>query len=306
MKQSTVFLIFIFVFLWNSGFIGGEYGLPYAGPFTLLFWRYGVLAGVLGLYLVLRRRLNWPGWSTVAPTLLVGCLAHGVWLSCVLISLQYGVPAGIIALIVALQPLATGALSGKVVGEYTPLRRWIGLTVGFLGVIITVGARIEFKDTESVFAYLIPFGSAMAMTAASLIQRKLEVSNRLRRLPMNNTLFYQALATFAVLLIPAVWFENLSTRWEPEFIWTMIWLIFAVSLGAYVAMWHLVARMTATRVASLFYLGPPVTMLMAWVTFGDTVRIWDLAGLIVVAVGVFLGQSGVKREPGNQADGLRS
>ncbi len=284
-------MVLVFVFLWNSGFIGAEYGLPYAGPFTLLFWRYAALTGVLVLYLIIRKRLVWPGWSTVAPTLVIGCLAHGVWLSCVLLSLQYGVPAGIVALIVALQPLATGALSGKVVGEVTPLRRWIGLLVGFSGVVMTVMARIEFKNAESVFAYLIPFGSAIAMTVASLVQRRLEVRNRSRRLPLDIALFYQSLATLVILIFPAIGLENLSTRWEPEFIGAMIWLVFAVSLGAYVAMWQLHARMTATRVASLFYLGPPVTMLMAWVTFGDMVRIWDIAGLMIVAAGVFLAQS---------------
>ena len=82
--------------------------------------------------------------------------------------------------------------------------------------------------------------------------------------------------------------EKLQTKWEPEFIFTMIWLTIGVSLAAYAFMWRLVERMDATRVASLFYLGPPVTMLMAWIAFGDTLQIMDIAGLTVVVTGIVL------------------
>ncbi|MFW5768116.1 MAG: EamA family transporter, partial [Bacteroidota bacterium] len=92
------------------------------------------------------------------------------------------------------------------------------------------------------------------------------------------------------LALPAIFDENLSTQWEPEFIYTMLWLIIAVSLGAYAMMWRLIERIDATRVASLFYLGPPVTMLMAWFAFGDEVLIMDVVGLFIVFTGVLLSQ----------------
>lgn len=290
MKVSTLFLVVGYVVLWNSGFIGAEYGLPYAGPLTLLFWRYWALTLLLFLYLLLLGRLRWPGWSTVIPTGIIGILAHAVWLGCVLVSLDYGVPAGIVALVVALQPLTTGAFSGLVVGERTPLLRWIGLLIGFLGVVITVSARIDLAAARSVIGYTIPFGSVVAMTIAVLLQRRLEVLDRAKRLPTDITLFYQSLATAAALTIPALAFEHLATQWTPPFIHAMLWLIIAVSLGAYALMWLLVARMDATRVASLFYLGPPVTMLMAWVAFGDQLQVADVIGVVVVALGVGLTQ----------------
>jgi drug/metabolite transporter (DMT)-like permease len=222
--------------------------------------------------------------------MLVGLLAHGVWLSCVLLALDNKVPAGIVALVVALQPLATGAFSGKATGEYTPLVRWIGLLIGFGGIALPIVSRINFQDASSVFGYLVPLGSVIAITVASLLQRKMEVNSSKLRLPMDLMLFYQCLATTAVLFIPAVLMEKLSAQWTTTFIYTMIWLILAVSLGAYALMWLLIERIDATRVASLFYLGPPVTMLMAWVAFGDTPRILDILGLIVVLTGVLVTQ----------------
>jgi len=225
----------------------------------------------------------------------VGILAHGVWLGCVLLALNHDVPAGIVALMVALQPLTTGAFSGFATGEHTPLHRWLGLIIGFAGVALTILNRIDFSDSGSVFGYLIPLGSVIAITIASLIQRRTELNKEhLKKLPIDLTLFYQSLGTVIVLIYPAVFIENLETQWPAEFIYTMLWLIIAVSLGAYAFMWMLIKRIDATRVASLFYLGPPVTMFMAWIAFGDTLQVMDIFGLVVVLTGVLLTQFNFK------------
>ncbi len=288
MDRSTLFIALAFVLLWNSGFIGAEYGLPYAGPFTLLFWRYLPLTLILFIYLLFSGRMRWVGWAVAAPNMLVGVLAHAVWLGCVLFALDNNIPAGIVALVVALQPLATGAFSGLVTGEPTALHRWFGLVVGFVGVAIAVLGRVDFSDAESVFGYLIPLGSVAAITVASLVQRRMEIQGNAVPIGLDVALFYQCLATTVVLALPAFVAESFAVRWAPEFIYTMIWLTLAVSLGAYALMWLLIRRMDATRVASLFYLGPPVTMLMAWIAFGDELRTLDVLGLAVVLTGVLL------------------
>ncbi len=289
-QQQTWFLAVGFILLWNSGFIGAEYALPYAAPFTLLFWRYWLLAFILFVYLALRRRLEWPGLNAVLIALLVGILAHGVWLGCVMFSLQYGVPAGIVALVVALQPMTTGALSGLVVGERTPLIRWAGLLIGLGGVMVAVLARTDLSDAGAVFGYFIPFGSVAAITAASLIQRRLQVQRHAYRLALDVGLFYQCLGTALAVTLPAFLLEGLATEWTPMFIGALLWLILGVSLMAYALMWLLIARIDATRVASLFYFGPPVTMLMGWAAFGDRLLTTDLVGLGVIAVGVIMTQ----------------
>ncbi|MFP3873570.1 MAG: DMT family transporter [Thiohalophilus sp.] len=292
MKQMMLRLFgleLLFVLLWNSGFIGAEYGLPFAGPWTLLFWRYLILTVLLGIWLGLHGRLTWPGHRTAGYTATVGILAHGVWLACVLVSLDMGVPAGIVALVTALQPLLTGALSGPVLGERTDAWQWLGLVLGFLGVLVAVGARISQDTSIGMFAYLIPFGSVVAITIASLLQRRREQhSLAAPRLGDDTTLFYQSAATALALLLPAWLIEDFATDWSLPFIATMSWLILVVSLGAYWSMWRLLVRHDATRVASLFYLSPPVTMLMAWAFFGDRLILTDVLGLVVAGLGVML------------------
>jgi len=155
-------------------------------------------------------------------------------------------------------------------------------------VMIAVLSRTDFTDPQSVFAYFIPFGSVIAITGASLLQRRMEVRKHANRLTIDLALFYQCLGTSLAMTIPAIAVNHLSAEWMPEFIATMIWLIVGVSLAAYALMWILIARIDATRVATLFYLGPPVTMLMAWVAFGDRLLPTDILGLVVVALGVSL------------------
>jgi len=289
-QRHTTLLAIGFVLLWNSGFIGAEFGLEYTGVFTLLSWRYWLLAVVLLVYLALSRRLRWPGWKPAGLTAIVGLLAHGVWLSCVMLSLELGIPAGIVALVVALQPMTVGALSGRVTGEPTSARSWVGLVAGFAGVFIAVLGRARLDETSSPLIYLVPFGAVIAFTVASLLQRRIEVYDRPDHLPVALALFYQCLATALVATIPALMLEGMVTRWTPEFFAILAWLIFAVSLAAYSLMWRLIERMDATRVASLFYFGPPVTMLMAWIALGDTLQASDLFGLAVIAGGVLLVQ----------------
>ncbi len=295
--QVTALLAVAFVLLWNSGFIGAEYGLPYAGPMTLLFWRYLALTLLLGVYLAVRDRLRWPGGASAGHAALVGVLAHGVWLGCVLVALDLDVPAGIVALVVALQPLVTGALSGLVTGERTSLAQWFGLIVGFGGVVIAVGARLRLDGGASLVGLLVPFGSVVAITIASLLERRSSLRGGEGHLAVDMALFYQSLGTALALALPALLFEELATEWTPTFMTTMAWLIVAVSLGAYGLMWILLARTDATRVASLFYLGPPVTAVMAWAAFGDVPLATDWLGMAVVGVGVALVQFGDRAAP---------
>jgi drug/metabolite transporter (DMT)-like permease len=293
----------LFVLLWNSGFIGAEYGLPNAGPWTLMLWRYAALTLMLGLWLTVRGKLRWPGGRAVAHAAIVGVLAHGVWLTCVMLALERGAPAGIIALVTALQPLVTGALSGPVLGERTDLRQWLGLLLGFAGVAIAVATRLSMDSPVPAIGYLLPFLSVVGITIASLLQRGWAQAGTSAQLPLDATLFYQGLATTLAMLGPAWWLEGFATDWTPPFIATLAWLVLPVSFGAYWAMWRLLARQEATRVASLFYLSPPVTMLMAWAAFGDTVIATDLVGLAVAGTGVLIVYSGGQRRRSRRSRG---
>lgn len=291
-RIPTSVLIILFVILWNSGFIGSEYGLPFIDPFTLLFWRYLALSLLLLAYLGVRGRLVWPGWEVVRHMAVVGILAHGVWLLCVLMAIDRKVPAGIVALVIALQPMATGAFSGMITGERTRPMQWLGLLIGFAGVVLVLGARLHTNGSVPWFAYFIPFGSVISITIASLLQRRAETREKPTnsKQPVDVQLFYQSVATLAAVALPALFVENLAADWTRQLVISMVYLVLVISLAAYGLMWLLLQRLSATRVASLFYLGPPVTMVMAWLAYGDQVQPMDLVGLLITMAGIALVQ----------------
>jgi len=276
------------VLLWNSGFVGAEFGLDYAGVFTLLWWRYALLALVLMVSLSARGKLRWPGARPALLTSIAGLFAHGLWLGCVMVSLDAGIPAGVVALVVALQPMTVAALSRRVTGEPASKGSWLGLAIGFTGVSIAVVGQARLNPEVSPLTYLVPFGAVIAFTVASLLQRWIETYSPADHVPVELALLYQSLATALVVAVPALLVEGFSARWTSEFIAIQAWLVLAVSLAAYALMWRLIERMDAIRVASLFYLGPPVTMLMAWLALGDTVETSDLMGLVITTIGVAL------------------
>ena len=290
MKGKTLLLAICFVIFWNSGFIGAGYVLPQTEPFTLLFWRYLGLSLLLFLFLAFRKKIHWPGWKVVAPNMVIGFMAHGVWLCCTFFAFKNGVPAGMIALVIALQPIATGALSGIITGEKTNKVQWLGLVIGFVGVSVSVIFRMQNDSTATLFGYLILLGSVLSISVASLIQRQMEINNAQNKLSTDQTLFYQSIATAVAAFLPAVFVEHLSTEWTMEFTLSLSWLIVGVSLFAYGLMWKLIERISATKVSSLFYLGPPVTMIMAWLFLGDPIQITDILGLGIVFLGLSLTQ----------------
>lgn len=289
MKGGILAVEGAFLVLWSSGFIGAKYGLPYAGTFTLLFFRYLMLSVVLFGWLAMTGKLRRIGnKKQIRHAVFIGLLAHFVWLVAALEATDLGVPPGTVALIAALQPMVTGILAGPVLGERVNGWQWGGLFAGFIGVLLVVGDRVEIDDTVPWWAYSVPLISTLSLTLATLYQRSLETRTSDGFLPVINNLAVQCAATTIVLLPFAAGVEGMNAQWNAEFIFALAWLTFVVSLGAYGMLIFLVKKCPATRVASLLYLTPPVTMIMDYLAFGNLVTINGLIGLVIAAVGVFL------------------
>ncbi|CAO3359368.1 DMT family transporter [Azospirillum melinis] len=272
----------LFVLLWSTGFIGAKYGLPYVEPLTFLLIRLGLVAVVLAL-VALASRAPWPkDWATAGRIALAGLLVHGVYLSGVFLAIAHGLPAGVTALIVGIQPLLTAALSGPLLGERVSGRQWVGLLLGLAGVGLVVREKLSV-DAE----HLIGIGYAMAalvgITLGTLYQKRHGGGMDLR----SGTAIQYA-ATAVVLAVVAPLTETMQVQWTGEFIFALLWLCFVLSVGAIFLLFALIRRGAAAKVASLFYLTPPVTALVAWVLFGEKLGIVALAGMAVAVCGVAL------------------
>ncbi|MDB5745404.1 MAG: peptide transporter ATP-binding protein [Massilia sp.] len=271
-----------FVVLWSSGFIVAKFGLPYAPPLTFLLLRCtGVLLVLLPLLLVWRA--PWPH-GRVKHIAIAGLLLQAGYLGGVWSAIKIGMPAGLSALIVGMQPILT-AVAAPLVGERVRPRQWLGLLLGLGGVALVVAAKIG-TDALSPRSILYCVLALLSITAGTLYQKRYCPSFDLR-----TGTAIQFSVSVAALLPLAILLEQFDlslskVEWGAHFIGSLLWSIFALSIGAIFLLFRLISRGAALEVTSLLYLTPPTTAIMAWLLFGETLGPSALAGMLVAVAGV--------------------
>jgi drug/metabolite transporter (DMT)-like permease len=272
----------LFVVLWSTGFIGARLGLPHAGPLTFLALRFGLAAGLLVL-VALATRAPWPHRpAEMGHYAVAGLLVHGVYLGGVYVGISLGVEAGVSALVVGLQPLLTAALAGVLLGERVTPRQWAGLGLGLLGVALVLARKLGHGAGDALGG-LACVAALFGITAGTLYQKRHGAGMDLR----TGSVVQFAAAGLATVAAAAL-FEDTSVDWTGEFVFALLWLVLVLSLGAVSLLYVLIRRGAASQVASLFFLVPPCTALMAWPLFGEALGAVALVGMALTAAGVAL------------------
>ena len=271
-----------FVVLWSTGFIAAKYGLPYAPPLTFLILRcLGVLLVLVPV--VLLWRAPWPT-GRVKHVAVAGLLLQAGYLGGVWSAIKIGMPAGLSALIVGMQPILT-AVAAPLIGERVRPRQWLGLLLGLGGVALVVYAKLDLAHLSALpIVYCVL--ALLSITAGTMYQKRYCPQFDLR----TGTVI-QFGATVAALLPLALLFEGFqwslpTVEWNPQFLGALLWSVFALSIGAIFLLFRLISRSAATEVTSLLYLTPPTTAIMAWLLFGEALGPLGLAGMAVAVVGV--------------------
>jgi drug/metabolite transporter (DMT)-like permease len=270
-----------FVFLWSTGFIGAKFGLPYAEPLSFLLTRYGLVIALMTA-IALATRAPWPAqpaqWLHIAVS---GVLVHAVYLGGVFVAIKHGLPAGITALVVGMQPLLTAFGAGWLLGERVTARQWTGLALGFIGVGLVVAGK--FGDAP-LGPMLIPaLVALLGITAGTLYQKRFCAQFDLRTGSV-----IQFVPTALVTAVAVALFEDYRIEWTGEFLFALGWLVLVLSLGAISLLNLLIRSGSAVNVASLFYLTPPTTALIAWAIFGEMLTSTAAAGMVLAVSGVYL------------------
>ncbi|MDX1656743.1 MAG: DMT family transporter, partial [Candidatus Competibacteraceae bacterium] len=257
-------------------------GLPYAEPFTFLALRM-VIASLLLAGLALMAKAPWPrGWRRVGQVALAGLLIHAAYLGGVFSAIELGMGAGVAALIVGTQPLLTAVLAPRLLGERITPRQGFGFALGLVGVALVVGERLGGGTTTP--AGVACTGVALlGITLGTLYQKRYGGGVDLR---VAGAIQYAATALMLYAL--ALAFETRQIHWSGEFVFALAWLVLVLSVGAVGLLYTLIQRGAASRVASLFYLTPPLTALIAWALFGETLGPTALVGMAVVVAAVAL------------------
>lgn len=273
---------FLFVIIWSTGFIVAKFGLPYAPPLTFLSLRFtGVLIFLLPLVLLMRA--PWPT-GKMRHIAVAGILVQAGYLAGVWCAIRLGMPAGLSALIVGMQPVLT-AFAAPLIGERVRGRQWIGLVLGLCGVALVVANKISLIGLS---------WQSIALCVMALLSITIGTMYQKRHCPhfdLRTGTVIQFAASLVVILPLAIAFEDLSpalasVQWTWSFIAALLWSVLALSVGAIFLLFALIRKSAATQVTSLLYLTPPTTAVMAWLAFGEVFSLAGMAGMLLAIVGV--------------------
>jgi drug/metabolite transporter (DMT)-like permease len=272
---------FLFIILWSSAFVTTKPIVDNSDPFAALAFRFFFVALGFFMFAVLKKQKILTNRKNLFQSIFSGILFHGIYLGGVFYSVSIGMPTGIAALIVTLQPILTNALAGKVLGENVSFKQWIGVMLGFFGAALVLG--FDIGTSLPVIGVTASFIELIAITTSTLWQKK--ISNNLP-LPVSN--MYQAIGGCLFHTIIIIIFTDPYISFTSTFLIAMSHQIFLVSFGAFTILMFLIKNNSASKTVSIFFLIPPTTALMAWLFLNEVLTNLDLIGFVVATLGVFI------------------
>jgi drug/metabolite transporter (DMT)-like permease len=278
-RLAALLLPGIFVVLWSTGFVFGKLGMPATKPFTFLELRYLIVIAVLTV-IALVSRVPWPKRGELWRIAVGGLFVHAGYLGGVFMALSFGVEAGVAALVAGLQPVLTAALAGPLLGERISARQWLGLALGFAGVVLVVETKLSLGLGTPLGMAFSTF-AMLSITVGTLWQKRFGGAMDLR-----TGSIVQFTASALVTAPFAIFVEGFPVQWTMNFVVSLAWLCLVLSIGAITAMFVLIRRGKAAEVASLFFLVPPTTALIAWVMFGEVLEPLSFLGMAMVVAAV--------------------
>jgi drug/metabolite transporter (DMT)-like permease len=280
----------LFVVLWSTGFIGARYGMPYIEPMTFLAVRMGFVVLIIGA-IALLWRVPWPTSPEIGHSLAAGMLVHGLYLGGVFTAISQGVPAGISALIPGLQPILASTIANRFMGETVTRIQWFGLALGLAGVALVLHDHAIIA-AGSALGWAGSVVSLIGITLGTLYQKRFcgGIDWRVGNL-------VQYIGAGALFFIAALALETRVIHWSGELILAMAWMVLALSFAAVGLMYWLIRRSAATGFASLFYLVPATTALLAYLLFGEKLDALSITGMVVCAAGVVIVNRGARMTP---------
>lgn len=276
----------LFVLLWSTGFTGIRYGIPYAPPFTFIAVRMAIASVLLALISLAITKRFMHDLPTIGKSSLVGVTIHGAYLGGCFYGVKQGMPAGITALICSLQPVLVSVFSSIFFQEKLSARKWLGLALGLAGLVLVIAPKLQSSGDQGLpmAGVIAVFIALLGGTSGTLLQKKFGAGVEV----LSGT-SWQYVATGILMASLALIFEDgESITWNASFIFSLIWLIVALSIGAILILYFLLARSSASSVSSLYYLVPAVTAVEAYFLFGEKIGLVTAVGTLVTIAGVAL------------------
>jgi drug/metabolite transporter (DMT)-like permease len=271
----------LFILLWSSAFITTKPIIDNSDPFAALAFRFIIVAFGFFLFSIYSKQKIIIQKKNLIESFFSGVLFHGFYLGGVFFSISKGMPTGIAALIVTLQPILTNALSGPILNEKVTIQQWIGVLLGFVGAAIVLG--FDVGSDIPMIGLVATIISLIAITTSTIWQKKLS-----NNLPLSVSNMYQAIGGFTFHLIVIIFFAKPYIDFTQTFVIAMGHQILLVSFGAFTILMYLIKNNSASKTVSIFFLIPATSAFMAWLFLNENLTNLDLLGFLITTIGVYI------------------
>ena len=271
----------IFVLLWSSAFITTKPIIDNSDPFAALAFRFFFVAVGFYFFAAYLKQSIFVNRKNLLESFFSGVLFHGFYLGGVFFSISIGMPTGIAALIVTLQPVLTNILSGPILNEKVSFKQWIGVLLGFIGAALVLG--FDVGSEIPLFGLIATIVALISITTSTIWQKKLS-----KNLPLSVSNFYQALGGCLFHIIIIIFFAEPYIDFTKTFLIAMSHQIFLVSFGAFTILMFLIKKNSASKTVSIFFLIPATSALMAWYFLNENLTNIDLVGFLITSIGVYI------------------
>ena len=283
MKRVESLAPWVFVAIWSSGFVVAKYAFATADAIFFLAIRLSLATIILFAITLAFKAPIRLSYSDIRASLLIGIALHGLYLGGVWLAIEEGAPAGFSSVVTSLQPVLVSLIAVRLLHEPLTLRQVAGLIFGFGGVIIVVAPRLAQADGFTVITLSLLAVGLLGSTVATLLQKKIGHSIPL----LIGTTYQFAIAAVGLLLLSFLTGKTSFTFSATAF-WTMSWAVLVTSIAAVLLLLWLLNRGSAAKVSSLLYLVPPLSVLQAYILFGEKVNAQSIIGMSMTVLGVFL------------------
>ena len=270
-----------FIVLWSSAFVTTKPIIDNSDPFAALAFRFFFVSLGFFIFSFLTKQKILIDNKNLLQSIFSGVLFHGIYLGGVFYSVSIGMPTGIAALIVTLQPILTNALAGKFLGEDVSVKQWIGVMLGFFGAALVLG--FDIGTSLPTIGVVASFIALLAITTSTLWQKKIG-----NNLPLSVSNMYQAIGGFLFHIIIIIIFTDPYINFTSTFFIAMSHQIFLVSFGAFTILMFLIKKNSASKTVAVFFLIPPTTAVMAWLFLNEVLTNLDLVGFAIATLGVYI------------------
>ena len=271
----------VFVILWSSAFITTKPIIDNSDPFSALAFRFFFVALGFLIFAIYTKKKIFINRNNLLQSIFSGILFHGIYLGGVFYSISVGMPTGITALIVTLQPILTNAFAGRFLNENVSLKQWVGVVLGFLGATLVLG--FDIGSSLPILGVVSSFIALLAITSSTLWQKKIT-----NNIPLSVSNLYQAIGGCFFHLIIVIFFIKPYIIFNSTFLIAMSHQIFLVSFGAFTILMFLIKNNSASKTVSIFFLIPPTSAFIAWLFLNEKLNTLDVVGFIIVTVGVYI------------------